>query len=819
MAESDLLGNRYRLLELLGRGGMGEVHRAFDTVLNRHVAIKLLPTGMRSVPERRERFLREARAAAALQHPSIATVFDFGETQEAGPQLFLAMELVEGKDLAEAIARGPLGESETLRLGVALGEALVAAHEAGIIHRDLKPANVRIGADGNPKILDFGLARLTLPADEEAATEAALTRAGAAMGSVPYMAPEQARGEVVDSRADQFSLGATLLEAASGERFVSPPSFAEYLGVLEGTDLKMRAHELLGESSQLAPVLLKMLAFDRAQRFRTTEEAVAALKAVARGSAPGSDGLPLSSSASDPKREKGSPLKFLVPVAILLMAAFFLGRSFLRAPRSAAVSPAGEVTEASRRLAVLPFKNSTGDLAYSYLSRTIATGFSGSTDVRVLAEGRTRPYAFAANRYEVLRDELGADFVLEGFLAPEQDRVLAGVELVDLSSGEVMWQETFEEAPDQASARIREQVLRGLLQQFGEDVELAVVSEEVSELAWNQYLKALQFLDSGNPADLEIAEHYLQEVTRSAPGMAPAWAALSELKLSQFSNSQDGSDLQVAITAGETATRLDAASAEGALALARAYRLAGRDEDATLWLHRAEQRSEHDPAVEEAEHWLLLGTTARLCERARQDARAGRFEMAEIGFRQALDQAPDSWRVWQAWGSYLSRRSRNPEAVEALRRAHKLAPDRSEPLTNLIALALKDYDLEQAQVWIDAFKGPVLDSFHASNIGTVSFFRGDIEAARQYYRLAVTLSPGDDVHHRNLGDALQELGETDAAMFEYQQALSIVEDRLAVFSDRKEWLLRRAQYLAKASQCSDAITAASSIHERVDPHE
>ena len=209
----------YKILAKLGQGGMGEVYRATDQKLGREVALKVLPPEMASSPERLDRFRREAKALAALDHPGIVSVFS---VEEADGIHFLTMQLVEGRSLDRVISEGGLPLEALLNHAIALADALAAAHEKGIVHRDLKPANIIISEAGRVKVLDFGLAKITgprdpKPADSEAPTDVQ-TREGVVMGTVPYMSPEQLSGRTVDHRSDIFSLGILLYEMATARR-------------------------------------------------------------------------------------------------------------------------------------------------------------------------------------------------------------------------------------------------------------------------------------------------------------------------------------------------------------------------------------------------------------------------------------------------------------------------------------------------------------------------------------------------------------------------------------------------------------------------
>ena len=205
--------SHYRVVEQIGGGGMGVVYKAEDTRLHRAVALKFVSDELSRDPDALSRFAREARAASALSHPNICTIHDIGEQDGRS---FIVMEYLEGTTLKERVAAGPLGMDALLDAAIQIADALDAAHAAGIIHRDIKPANVFIGPRGRVKILDFGLAKIRAPITQDADTTRAGATHGIVVGTAAYMAPEQARGEVVDHRADIWSFGMVLHEMATG---------------------------------------------------------------------------------------------------------------------------------------------------------------------------------------------------------------------------------------------------------------------------------------------------------------------------------------------------------------------------------------------------------------------------------------------------------------------------------------------------------------------------------------------------------------------------------------------------------------------------
>ena len=254
----------YEIVGAVGAGGMGEVYRARDTRLHRDVAVKVLPAALTGEAAARERFLREARAAASLSHPNICTLHDVGETGDG--RVFLVMELLHGESAQQRAAQGPLEVAVLVDTGIALADALETAHTAGIVHRDIKPANVVLTARG-PKILDFGVAQMRPAAPGSSARTALpdpqLTSPGTAVGTVAYMSPEQLRGEAVDARSDLFSLGLVLFELATGRpAFTGGTSSTIAAAILHHAPAAPSTLRP-GLSSRIDEVVLKALEKDR----------------------------------------------------------------------------------------------------------------------------------------------------------------------------------------------------------------------------------------------------------------------------------------------------------------------------------------------------------------------------------------------------------------------------------------------------------------------------------------------------------------------------------------------------------------------------
>jgi eukaryotic-like serine/threonine-protein kinase len=270
--------DRYRIEAKLGEGGMGVVYKGFDTHLDRVVAIKVLAANRVSDPDRKQRFIQEAKAASSLNHPNIVTVHDV--RSDLGVD-FIVMEYAEGQTLDQIIAGRSLGFSQSLRYGVQIADALARAHEAGIVHRDLKPSNVIVTADGRLKVLDFGLAKLIEPADRAAeglTHTSPLTDAGMVVGTAAYMSPEQAEGRKIDGRSDIFSFGAVLYEMVTGRRAFTGASNLSVLAKILNEDPPPPRSLAASIPMEVERAILRCLRKEPARRYQTMADLKVALE-------------------------------------------------------------------------------------------------------------------------------------------------------------------------------------------------------------------------------------------------------------------------------------------------------------------------------------------------------------------------------------------------------------------------------------------------------------------------------------------------------------------------------------------------------------
>jgi len=414
----------YRIVEKLGAGGMGEVYAADDTKLNRQVAIKVLSPSVADNPERLQRFHREAQAVAALNHPNIVTLYSVEEEDETR---FLTMEKVEGETLDHEIPRGGMKLSRFFQLAIPMTEALSVAHERGIIHRDLKPGNIMVTADGRVKILDFGLAKLQDPADENdgsySTTTQALTQEGSILGTVAFMSPEQLQGKSPDTRSDLFSLGIVLYQMATGERPFEGESPADLISCILRDDPPPVSDVKVSLPSHLGRILERCLEKDPEQRYQTAESLRSDLVNLKQQLDSGTLGSPVSRTPP-PVPDRGSwrwPLAAVIAVMLAATGWAFLSRSDPPPPPP----PAEPATFAQTTIEIQPLENLGPEAAEPFvngLTAEVTAQLSDMDNVGVL-----------------LADS--APGAGEGEVPPEADYVLGGA---------VQWGET-----DEASQRLR----------------------------------------------------------------------------------------------------------------------------------------------------------------------------------------------------------------------------------------------------------------------------------------------------------------------------------------------------------------------------
>jgi serine/threonine-protein kinase len=532
---------RYEIRAQLGAGGMGEVYLAEDTQLGRRVAIKLLPTETISNEHARKRLVREARAAAKLDHPTICSVYEVGEE---GGHSFIVMQYLEGETLDTRMTRKPLEMKESLTIASQVADALSEAHAHGIIHRDIKPSNIILTPRGQAKVMDFGLARMTTGAtDSEAETQSLLTTPGAVIGTVPYMSPEQVRGESLDARSDIFSFGVTLYEMLSGRQpFASESAAATASAILthEPPPLARFAPDV---PEELQRIVRKCLEKDREQRYQSARDLAIDLENIrrqdesARVQLLSEDRLPAKSGAPGVAASAKRPMTFaswrvLVPVAamvVLVGAGLVYMLLFRRAPGASVLQ--------IKSLAVLPLENLSGDPAQEYfadgMTEALTSDLAQIRALKVISRTSVMQYKGARKPTPQIARELGVDGVVAGSVAREGNEVRVTVHLIHGATDQDLWTNNYNRQLRSILALQSE-----VAQAIAAEIKVALTPEEKNRLtstrvvnpeAHEAYLKGRYYLNKALTEEgIRKALEYFQQALDKDPTYAPGYAGLAD---------------------------------------------------------------------------------------------------------------------------------------------------------------------------------------------------------------------------------------------------------------------------------------------------
>ena len=479
---------RYKVGDPIGAGGMGEVYKAKDTGLDRTVAIKVLPSHFPSDAERRGRFEREARAASALNHPNIVTVYDIGQDEDTR---YIVMEFVEGKTLRQLVAEGLLSTKQILALATQIADGLAKAHLAGIVHRDLKPDNLMVTDDGLVKIVDFGLAKL-MPlktgGDSEIDTMTKATQQGVILGTLQYMSPEQAASRPVDYRSDQFSFGSILYEMATGKLAFKRETLPQTLAAImedEPEPMRRLDDEIPAE---LESIVERCLSKSAEERYESTRDLAEELKKVPETSLIGD---------RDPGRD------------------------------SASVDS----------IAVLPFRNLSGDPGQEYLADGITEALiidlAKVGALKVISRTSAMSYKGTSKPLPKIARELKIDAIVEGSAVRFEDRIRVTAQLILAETDRLMWAESYER-DFQDLLLVQREVTRAITGEIrvvvtSEETERLATARPVNPEAHEAYLSGSFHYYKLTPQDLETALSYFELALEKDPDYALAYVGIASV--------------------------------------------------------------------------------------------------------------------------------------------------------------------------------------------------------------------------------------------------------------------------------------------------
>jgi serine/threonine-protein kinase len=719
--------SHYRVLKVLGEGGMGVVYEAEDIRLGRHVAVKFVAEKVLDLPETVERFEREARAASLLNHPNICTIHDVGAGEGYH---FIAMELLEGTTLEKILTHGPLPPERLLPLAVQIADGLDAAHSRGVLHRDIKPGNIFVTSSGRVKIVDFGLAKfLPSPATEPqpAGSESQvtmprhLTLPGFPMGTVAFMSPEQARGEELDARSDLFSFGTLLYDMAVGELPFPGNTLAVILSAILEKPPARPLERIPNLPEKLRDVILKALEKDRATRYQSARDMLVDLRRLLLESASGSESVTISSgaalaalapatpssggaAAAGSKRRRAGVVAAGVG-AVVLAGVFVLWQR--HGFRSRQATPKGPPVIKS--LLVLPLENLSRDPAQDYFADGMTDELIGKLSnisaLRVISRTSAMHYKGLKKPLPEIARELRVDAVVEGSVLRSNDRVRINARLIRVSNDRQIWAESYERdlrdilalQSDVASAIARE-------------IRIQVAPAESSQLAnkrpvdpeaYQFYLKGRISFSRFTPESLTQAVEYFNRAIAKDQDYALAYAGLADTYIQLAGRLLPPHEaMPKARAAIERALELDGSLGEGHSSLAQVklfyefnwegaraeFRRASELNPRSALIHQmtglflsAQGRAEESLA--EATRALEFDpvSTNSGCLRARLLHYAHRYDEAIRLYRKTLETDP-TVAGHCTWSSFaFQKTSRFAEAITAAKQAGEVSPNEMLP--------------------------------------------------------------------------------------------------------------------------------------------
>jgi tetratricopeptide (TPR) repeat protein/TolB-like protein len=747
-AGSSFLG-RYEIIEELGRGGMGIVYKAEDTKLKRNVALKFLPSEFTRNAEAKERFVHEAQAASALDHPNICSVHEIEETDDG--QMYISMGCYEGETLQEKIRQAPLIAEEAADIGIQVAQGLQEAHEKGIIHRDVKPSNVIITTKGQAKIMDFGLAKL--------GGQTRLTKDGTTMGTVAYMSPEQAQGEGIDHRTDIWSLGVMLYEMVTGEL----PFKGEYDQAVIYSILNEEPKPLAELNTEVqagfGSIVAKCLKRDPGERYQSASDLVMDLSNLREGRPSRWYGSgTMARSPSKPLAGK-SLLKVGIPLAVMIVAVVAI--LMYTKGRQGRGLVGTEPAQAEMHVAILPFEcdgGSSGDEAFcdglvQTVTDKLARLESPGGDFWVVPYWKVVKQA-ASGAGEAGR-QLRANVILTGDLSRLGDRYQlslvrndVGLQSHDGVETETVRQQRIPPITDpignlatwQDSIVLR--VARALGRDKGSQVRsLLIRGGTAMPLAYQLYLRGRGQLypHEGKP-DIDLAINSLSEAIDNDSSYAMAHVALGQAYFKKYQGSGEPEWVDLTIEQCNRAIKLDDGIVSAHVALGKMYADIGEYEEAVSAFDRV---LELEPANIEA--LQALGDTHR---------DQGNDEEAEAAYRMGIEMRPDLGALHYRLGYLYWMQNRFKEAVEPFKTLTVLEPKNPIGYSGLGVAYFELERIDDARVMFERSlaTGDTM-AITCSNLGTIYFWDGRYADAARLYKKAIEFKPSAYTLYAHLAEA------------------------------------------------------------------
>ncbi|HZI65285.1 MAG TPA: protein kinase [Thermoanaerobaculia bacterium] len=792
----------YSILDRIGSGGMGEVHRAHDDRLGREVAVKALPEEFSRDPDRVLRFEREARMLAALNHPAVAAIYGL---EEADGQKFIVMELVRGETLSEKLSKGPLPLGEALGIAGQIAEGLEAAHEHGIIHRDLKPANIKVTPEGRVKVLDLGLAKAFDTKESGPESDPSLsptvvmegTQPGVILGTAEFMSPEQARGKAIDKRTDIWAFGCILYELLTGRRAFTGETVTDVLVAIVTTEPRWdlvpaatpdRVRELLGRCLQKDPARRLRDVGDARMEI---EEARADVAPPRARSGPGAvPSLPAEPPMEPSRSTAGSRRALAAGILLLVLAA--VGTWFTLRPR-----PAGPVP-GRKYLAVLPFKDLSatpgGRLIGDGFVETVSARLSGVSGIQVVTPTASITASDKSSEIHRIARDLGANLLLRGTYQRQGERVRITYSVFNTADGMQIAAETLD-----GSASDLFDIQDRLAEHVAASLRLPATPRRPArptglETGGQQerYLSAVGHLQRyDRPERIAEGIRLLEALAAERPSAALVHASLGRAYLHQFNLTRDRKWVALAASACDRARSLNPDSPDVNVTQGELDLRTGRPLEAMSAFERALAAQPNN----------FEATTGL----ARAQNAGGDPGRAEETYKRAIALQPAYFGGYSTLAGFYFTHGRFAEAAAMFDRVTRLTPDNARAFANLgasyFALGHFDRALEVFQKSV----GLQPTDLAYSNIGTAQYYLGRFPESAAAFEKAVALSPSHYMGWTNLGDALRMIpGREAKASQAYEKGIALARAELATNPDDHQVHSQLALGLAKTGRASEA---------------
>jgi serine/threonine-protein kinase len=813
----------YEITAKLGAGAMGEVWRATDSRLDREVALKVLPEELATDPERLERFEREAKAIAALNHPNIVTIHS---VEKAGGIHLLTMELVEGQSLDQLLPAGGFELDRLFPLAIQIADALTAAHEKGIIHRDLKPANVMVTGEGRVKVLDFGLAKLAEMDDEndEAEETQLMTQAGMVLGTVPYMSPEQVQAKPVDHRSDVFSLGTLLYEMACGERpFRGDNSASVISAVLK--DQPPSVSQLRATlPNHLGRIIQRCLEKDPERRHQSAKEVRNELEGLR-------DEVRTGHSAATPTAIPAGKRRlwpaFAVGAVLVAALAWWVVAGRGGSPgEDLATRSSGEQTASAQserpRLVVIPFENlgaEDDDYFAAGMTEEITSRLAAVSDLAVISRKSALQYAGTDKTPAEIGQELDVAYVLDGTVrwAASSDggsRVRITPQLISVAADTAVWSEPFDREVEDVF-EIQTEIAKTVVSELGIAVLGGVDSvvadrPTVSFEAYQAFLRGQHLREKGDNSreSRQAMVGAFAKAVELDPDFGEAWAALTSSHAAMYHHGYDVSEArrELARQALAQADRLAPNSGETLLAHGYYHYWGFKQyEEASEYFRRARA--------------VLVDPSNALVAEGFVLRRLARFDEAVALLEKALENNPRDTNTLNALVETLIFTRRYSEAVETSRLAQSIDPFFAFAAVweALAHRAWKGADgLAAARDALDRVRGDHQSSLANHHRLRQLFYEGREEDVLEFVKgLGEFVRASESTYPSSLMQALalERLGRNDEARAAYRRAASSLEQELERTPDNFRLYGPLGYAYAALGRPAEALAAAERGHE------